>query len=1173
MDDAPATATALRPVSLDDKYDLSKDRVFLSGTQAVIRLLLMQRERDRRAGLSTAGFVSGYRGSPLGGLDLNLYRLKALLAANHIVFQPGLNEELAATANWGAQQAAMRGEGKYDGVFGVWYGKGPGVDRTGDVFRHANQAGTARYGGVLALMGDDHTAESSTVAHQSEFAFVDVMSPILNPAGVQEILDYGLHGYALSRFAGVWTALKCVKDNIESTATVDGSVDRVKIVIPEDFEMPPGGLNIRPADSYIEQEGRLHDFKRDAMLAYLRANRLNQIVLAGGRDPKIGVITVGKSYLDVREALEELGLDEAAASGMGLRLFKVACPWPLPRSELMDFARGLDLAIVVEEKRSLIEVQLREELYGTANQPVVIGKKTEGGDWLFPVKGALDSNEIAIAIGERLLRYHNHDDLAFRVSRLKQAQAMLAATSDVAVRTPGFCSGCPHNTSTRVPEGHRAYAGIGCHFMAQWMDRSTEGYTQMGGEGAAWIGESAFSTRRHMFQNLGDGTYNHSGSLALRWAVDTKTNITYKILFNDAVAMTGGQPHEGGLTVDQIARQVAAEGAKAIRVVTDEPDKYPPTYRWPSGLSIHHRDELDAVQRELAEIEGVTVLLYDQTCATEKRRRRKRGAFPDPDRRVIINDLVCEGCGDCSVQSNCVSVQPLETEFGRKRQIDQSSCNKDFSCIKGFCPSFVTVHGGRPRKPEAVSPDHAPRGEGELPEPALPAMGKTFNVLVLGIGGTGVLTVGSIMGMAAHLEGKGLGLIDMAGLAQKGGAVVSHLKLARCQEDITSIRVTAGQADLVLGCDLVVTGSQKVLGAIAQGRTGLVVNTAEVMPGDFARDADFSLPAERLKRVIAKTAGEVSASGPGVSFLDATAAATALLGNAIGANMLMLGFAWQTGRVPLSREAIRRAIELNGEAVAMNLDAFEWGRRAAAQPELVARLVAEAKADDTAELSQSLDEIVARRVAFLAEYQDAAYAERYRARVESARAAEAKAIPGSTALAEAVARHLFKLMAYKDEYEVARLYTNGHFQRQVEATFEPGTLRYEFHLAPPLLARPDPETGVVRKMSFGPWMMGVFRQLARLKGLRGGRFDLFGYTQERRTERRLIADYEAMLEEVLPALTARNHAIAISLASIPGKIRGYGHVKARHLEAAKAEEAALLARFRSPQPELAQAAE
>ena len=1170
MTDAKVAAAALRDVTLGDKYDLSKDRVFISGTQAIIRLLLMQRERDRRAGLNTAGFVSGYRGSPIGGLDLNLYRVKTMLAENHIVFQPGLNEELAATANWGAQQAAMRGEGKYDGVFGVWYGKGPGVDRTGDVFRHANQAGTARYGGVLALMGDDHTAESSTVAHQSEFAFVDVMSPILNPAGVQEILDYGLHGFALSRFAGVWTAVKCVKDNIESTASVDGSVDRVKIVIPEDFAMPPGGLNIRPADPFLEQEARLHDFKRDAMLAYVRANNLNQLVLSGGRSPKIGVVTVGKSYLDVREAMEELGLDEVRANDMGLRLFKVACPWPLPQSELVDFARGLDLVIVVEEKRSLIEVQVREELYGTANQPVVIGKKAENGDWLFPVKGALDTNEIAIAIGDRLLRYHNNDDLAFRVSKLKQAQAMLAAASDVAVRTPGFCSGCPHNTSTKVPEGHRAYAGIGCHFMAQWMDRSTEGYTQMGGEGANWIGESAFSTRRHMFQNLGDGTYNHSGSLALRWAVDTKTDITYKILFNDAVAMTGGQPHEGGLTVDQIARQVAAEGVATIRLVTDEPDKYPSSYRWPSGLSIHHRDELDAVQRELAAIPGVTVLLYDQTCATEKRRRRKRGAFPDPDKRVIINDLVCEGCGDCSVQSNCVSVQPLETEFGRKRQIDQSSCNKDFSCVKGFCPSFVTVHGGKPRKPEPVAVAVA----SDLPEPALPALGKTFNVLVLGIGGTGVLTVGSIMGMAAHLEGKGLGLIDMAGLAQKGGAVISHLKLAARQEDITSIRVTAGQADLVLGCDLVVTGSKKVLGAIAEGRTGLVVNTAEVMPGDFARNADFSLPAERLKRVIAQTAGGRSETGPGVSFVDATTAATALLGNAIGANMFMLGYAWQTGRVPLSRASIRRAIELNGEAVPMNLDAFEWGRRAAAEPETVARLVADAKASgDTTDLSEDLDELIARRVAFLTEYQDAGYAERYRAQVERARVAETKVVVGATALTEAVARYLFKLMAYKDEYEVARLYTDGHFRKQVEATFEPGTLRYEFHLAPPLLARPDPETGVPRKMSFGPWIMSAFSVLAKLKRLRGTAFDPFGYTHERRTERRLVADYEAMLDEILPRLSARNHATAIGLASVPERIRGFGHVKARHLEAAETEKAALLATFRSPQPELAQAAE
>ena len=1206
-------ASALREVSLDDKYDLTKDRVFISGTQAIIRLLMMQRERDRRAGLNTAGFVSGYRGSPLGGLDLNLYRIKKQLAEHHIVFQPGLNEELAATANWGAQQAAMRGEGKYDGVFGVWYGKGPGVDRTGDVFRHANQAGTATHGGVLALMGDDHTAESSTVAHQSEFAFVDVMSPILNPAGVQEILDYGLHGFAMSRFAGVWTAFKCVKDNIESTSSVDGSVDRVKIVIP-DFEMPPGGLNIRPADAWLQQEARLHDYKRDAMLAYVRANNLNQIVLSGGRSPKVGIVTVGKSYLDVREAMEELGLDEVKANDMGLRLFKVACPWPLPREELVDFARGLELVIVVEEKRALIEVQVKEELYGSANQPIVIGKKSEAGDWLFPVKGALDANEIAIAIGDRLLRYHNNDDLAQRVSRLKQAQEMLAQASDVAVRTPGFCSGCPHNTSTKVPEGHRAYAGIGCHFMAQWMDRKTEGYTQMGGEGANWIGEAPFSQRGHMFQNLGDGTYNHSGSLALRWACDTKTNITYKILFNDAVAMTGGQPHEGSLTVDMIARQVAAEGARTIRLVTDEPDKYPASYRWPAGLSIHHRDELDAVQRELAGIEGVTVLLYDQTCATEKRRRRKRGAFPDPDKRVIINDLVCEGCGDCSVQSNCVSVQPLETEFGRKRQIDQSNCNKDFSCVKGFCPSFVTVHGGKPRKPSpvALAPvdpslerraeqarsavrggdnpagephpgstlrvDSAlPSGEGSgraLPEPALPEMAKTFNVLVLGIGGTGVLTVGGIMGMAAHLEGLGFGLIDMAGLAQKGGAVITNLRLARNQDDITSIRVAAGQADLVLGCDLVVTGSKKVLGSIRQGRTGLVVNTAEVMPGDFARNADFSLPAERLKRTIAQTAGGATETGPGVSFVDATTAALALLGNAIGANMFMLGYAWQTGRVPLTRESIRRAIELNGEAVAMNLDAFEWGRRAAAEPEAVAQLIAATKASgDTSDLSETLDEIIARRVAFLTDYQDAAYAARYRASVERVRQIEAQAVAGATALTEAVARYLFKLMAYKDEYEVARLYTGEHFRRQIEQTFEPGNLRYEFHLAPPLLARPDPETGIPKKMSFGPWMMKAFGVLAKLKGLRGGPLDVFGYTHERRTERQLIAAYEAMLAEVLPRLSAGNHAVAIGLASIPERIRGYGHVKARHLEAAKTEEEALMDRFRNPEPPMQVAAE
>ncbi|HEX2726576.1 MAG TPA: indolepyruvate ferredoxin oxidoreductase family protein, partial [Beijerinckiaceae bacterium] len=932
------TRGALKSVTLDDKYDLSQDRVFITGTQAIIRLLLMQRERDRLAGLNTAGFVSGYRGSPLGALDQNLWRAKAFLDAASIVFKPGLNEELAATAVWGSQQAEMRGEGRYDGVFGLWYGKGPGVDRSGDVFRHANMAGSSKHGGVLALMGDDHTAESSTVAHQSEFHFVDVMVPILNPAGVQEILDYGLYGYAMSRFCGSWVAFKCVKENIESTASVDGHIDRVKIVTPDDFRMPPGGLNIRPRDIVLEQEARLHDYKRDAMLAFVRANNLNRVMLTGGRIPKIGVITVGKSYLDVRQAMDELGLDEVTANDMGLRLYKVACPWPLSQRELVDFARGLDLVMVVEEKRSLIEVQVREELYGTANQPVCIGKKDEEGRWLFPVKGALDPNDIAIALGERLLRHHRNDALAARVARLKDAQRVLAATGDVATRIPYFCPGCPHNSSTRVPEGARAYAGIGCHYMAQWMDRATEGFTQMGGEGANWVGECAFSTRPHVFQNLGDGTYDHSGALALRWAIATRTNITYKILFNDAVAMTGGQKPEGDLTVDRIARQVRADGVERIAVVSDEPKKYPKDTQWPSGVTFHHRDDLDAVQRDLATVPGVSVLIYDQTCAAEKRRRRKRGEFPDPDKRVLINDLVCEGCGDCSVQSNCVAVQPLETEYGRKRQIDQSSCNKDFSCVKGFCPSFVTVHGAKPRraKPAAVSTEDVPVAA--LPEPQLPAIDHTFNIIVTGVGGTGVVTIGAILGMAAHLEGKGLGMIDMAGLAQKGGAVYSHVRLANTQDEIHAIRVTAGAADLVLGCDLVVTGTKKVLAAVKPGRTALVVNTAEVMPGDFTRNADFSLPAERIKRAISAAAG-----GEDVAFVDATASATGILGNAIAANMFRLGFAYQLGHMPLSADAIRRAIELNGEAVKMNLDAFDWGRRAAAEPARVAEAVAPVK--------------------------------------------------------------------------------------------------------------------------------------------------------------------------------------------------------------------------------------
>jgi len=1157
----------LRDVKLDDKYDLGHSHVFVTGFQALVRLCLMQKELDRRNGLNTAGYVTGYRGSPLGGLDSQFLRAAPFLSKNDIRFQGGINEDLAATAIWGSQQAELRGEGKYDGVFAMWYGKGPGVDRTGDVFRHANLAGTARKGGVLALMGDDHTAESSTTAHQSEYHFIDVMIPILNPAGVQEVLDYGLYGWAMSRFTGAWVALKTMHETIESTAAIDASLERINIVIPTDFQMPDGGLNIRLADPILAQEARLHDFRRDAMLAFLRANKINHTITSGGREPKIGIITTGKSYLDVRQAFDELGIDEVACSQLGIRLYKVGCPWPISRRELAEFAVGLDLIIVVEEKRSLIEVQVREELYGTANQPVCIGKRDERGSWLFPVKGALDPNEVAICIGERLLKYHRNDDIAQRVARLKEYQRVAAETRDIAQRIPYFCSGCPHNSSTVVPEGMRAYAGIGCHFMAQWMDRSTLGYTQMGGEGANWVGEAPFSNRNHVFQNLGDGTYNHSGYMAIRAAIASNTNITYKILFNDAVAMTGGQANDGGLTVPQVARQVAAEGAKRVVVVTDEPEKYPRDTPWPAGLTVHHRDDLMAVQTGLAAIPGVTVLIYDQTCAAEKRRRRKRHTYPDPEKRVIINELVCEGCGDCGVQSNCVSVQPLETEWGRKRTIDQSSCNKDFSCLKGFCPSFVTVHGAKLKKGQGVAADH---DLPVLPEPRLPPIAQTYNIIVTGVGGTGIVTIGGVLGMAAHLEGRGVGVLDMAGLAQKGGAVFSYIRFAEKPEDIHAIRVAAGRADLVLGGDIVVAGTRKILSAVKPGTTEMVVNTAEFLPGEFTRNADFSLPSERLKRAITADAGRDK-----THFIDASRLATALFGQSIGSNMFLVGYAYQLGAIPLSAAAIERAIELNGEAVAMNKSAFHWGRRAVvdrAQVEALAKPAA-AATSDALHLSESFDETVARRVKFLTDYQNAAYAARYREWVEKAKSAEAALAPGKCGLTDAVARYLFKLMAYKDEYEVARLYTDGTFLAQVENTFAGDRLRLEFHLAPPLLARRDKLTGLPRKMSFGAWLLPAFRLLAKFKFLRGTSFDPFGRSPERRSERRLIADYEAMLGKVLGSLTPDNHAVAVGVAAIPEKIRGFGHVKQRHLAAAKADEAALLEQFRAGAPELLKAAE
>lgn len=1140
---------AFDEISLDDKYDLGKERIFVSGAQAIVRMLLMQREQDRRAGLRTAGFVSGYRGSPLAGLDRQFWKADRELAAANIVFQPGLNEELAATACWGSQQAELLGEGSYDGVFGLWYGKGAGVDRTGDVFRHANLAGTSKHGGVLALMGDDHLAESSSAVHASEFAFVDAMVPILNPASAQELIDYGLFGYALSRFAGTWTAIKCAKDNIESTASVDVTLERLKIVLPE-IEMPPGGLNIRHEVNQLGQEERLHGYKRAAASAFVRENGLNRIVWSGGRYPKIGIITVGTSYLDVHQALEDLGIDEGRGNALGVRLFKVACPWPLDLEHVKDFARGLEIVIVVEEKRSLIEVQIREGLYGNSTQPTVIGKMGEHGESLFPAVGSLDANHIAITIGERILRVIGpSEEMAARVSRLRQFQAGLAGTKDVATRTPHFCSGCPHNISTRVPEGSVAGGGIGCHFMALWMDRGTVGFTAMGGEGAQWVGQAPFSKRTHFFQNLGDGTYNHSGSLALRFAIAAGVNITYKILYNDAVAMTGGQPHEGGLTVGTIAEQVRAEGVLRIAVVTDEPEKYEGVVRFPAGTTLHHRDDLDQVQRSLREVKGTSVLIYDQTCAAEKRRRRKRGTHPDPDKRMIINELVCEGCGDCGVKSNCVSLQPLETGFGRKRRIDQSSCNKDFSCVSGFCPSFVTVHGAKVKKLGSRLGDVDPLTG--VPEPHLFPLGHGWSGIVDGIGGTGVVTIGAVLGMAAHLEGKGSGIIDMAGIAQKGGAVFSHLRIAPAASDIGAIRVPAGKADLVLGCDLVVSGSRNLLATVREGHTLFLANTAEVMPGAFARSADFSLPVERLKKAIHRAAGKGK-----THFFDANRTATALFGNSIGANLLMVGMAYQMGGLPVSAEAIEKAIELNGQAVTMNVTAFRWGRRAAHDPQYVRALVEQSDPSLGEPSAQTLDEIIARRAVFLADYQDEAYAGRYSARIARLRAAEEKAVPGSTMVTEAAARNLFKLMAIKDEYEVARLYTDGSFQRQLAAEFESFD-RLEFHLAPPIFARRDAE-GHLKKARYGQWMLRAFSLLARLKLLRGTAFDPFGHRAERRMERQLLAQYEVDLDLIERMLAPDRADVATALASVPSLIRGFGHVKEENARKATQERLRLL---------------
>ncbi len=1153
---------ALAAVSLEDKYALESGRVFLTGTQALVRLPMMQRQRDQAAGLNTACFIAGYRGSPLGAVDQQLWAAKRFLETNHIHFQPGVNEDLAATAIWGSQQSALFGDSNYDGVFSMWYGKGPGADRCGDVFKHGNSAGSSRHGGVLLMVGDDHTAKSSTLAHQCEYTFMDAMIPVLNPAGVQEFLDLGLYGWALSRYSGCWVGFKTIGETVDSSASVYVDPHRIEIVQPDDFEMPEGGLNIRWTGAtragVLAQEENLHRYKLYAAIAFARANRLDRQVL-GNAKTRLGIVTAGKSYLDVRQALEDLGIDQARAEEIGLAVYKVGMTWPLEREGIRQFAEGLDEILVVEEKRAVIENQLKEQLYNWRAdvRPRVIGKFDEEGDWILPSTDELTPARIARVIARRIARFHTSEDIEARLKFLADKEAALTREEAPIQRIPYFCSGCPHNTSTKVPEGSRALAGIGCHYMVQWMDRETATFTQMGGEGVPWIGQAPFSKTEHIFANLGDGTYYHSGILAVRACVAAKVNITFKLLYNDAVAMTGGQHVDGPLDPAIITRQLYGEGVEEIVVVTDEPEKYPIGIEWAPGVTVHHRDELDSIQKRLRETSGVTAIVYDQTCAAEKRRRRKRGLYPDPPKRVFINDLVCEGCGDCSVQSNCLSVIPIETEFGRKRAIDQSSCNKDFSCLKGFCPSFVTVHGGKPRKSRGDKGSDGPAWEA-LPEPRIPELAEPYNIVVTGVGGTGVVTIGALLGMAAHIEGKGVSVLDMAGLAQKGGAVVSHVRFADTPEDLHAVRISAGGANLMLGCDLVVAAGFEALSKITKGETHAVVNSHETVTGEFTSNPDFVFPDQKLRDLIAE------AAGPGKSdFLEATRLATALLGDSIATNLFMLGFAWQKGLVPVSEAALNAAIELNGVAVAANKEAFLWGRRAAVDLSRVEARAAPKQEPRNHHLSQSLEEVVARRVGFLTDYQNAAYGARYKALVDRVREAEAARAPGCEGLVEAVARNFFKLLAVKDEYEVARLYAAPEFMAKVKQQFE-GDFKLSFHLAPPVAALRDPETGHLTKREFGPWMMRAFKLLARLKRLRGTPFDLFGRTAERRAERRLIADYETLMEEVIAGLDHETHGLAVALASVPQDIRGFGHVKEANIAAAKAQEAALLEAFRNP---------
>ncbi len=1138
---------AFAKISLDDKYTLDKARAYMTGIEALVRLPMLQHQRDLERGLHTAGFVSGYRGSPLGGVDQAMWKAKKYLDEHNIHFLPGINEDLAATAVRGSQEVNLFKGAKYDGVFSMWYGKGPGVDRSMDVIKHANAYGTSKYGGVLAVAGDDHACKSSTLPHQSEHMFIGASIPVLAPANVQEVLDLGIYGWELSRYSGCWVALKAITENMDSAISAEIDPNRINIVTPDSFDLPADGVHVRWPDSPLEQERRLNRYKIYAAREFARVNRLNRVVI-DSPNPRLGIITSGKAYLDVLQALEDLGIDDREAAAIGIRVYKVGMVWPLEPVTTHEFAQGLEEILVVEEKRSVIEDQLTGQLYNwpVERRPRVVGEFDEEGRDLVPNLAEITPAMVARAIASRIEKFYDSDNMRKRLAFLNQKEYALAQPRKKIERKPHFCSGCPHNTSTQLPEGSHALAGIGCHYMALWMqDRPTKTFTQMGGEGVTWAGQAPFTEQKHVFQNLGDGTYFHSGILAIRQSIAAGVNITYKLLYNDAVAMTGGQPVDGTLSIAQVILQLRGEGVKRIALLSDDPYKYR-KLALDNGFSLDHRDRLMAIQKELRDTAGTTVIIYEQTCAAEKRRRRKRGLAPDPDRRIFINEAVCEGCGDCGVRSNCLSVLPQETELGRKRVIDQSACNKDYSCVNGFCPSFVSVLGGSVKKGKAViDTDSFP----SLPSPQLPALEKPWNMVITGVGGTGVLTISSLVSMAAHIEGKGCATMNQTGLAQKFGAVVSHVRVAAKQENIKAVRIPAGDADLLLGCDLVVAASDESLAKVNTERSYAVINEAVSPTADFLHDPDAEFPKDAMMAAINEEVGSQK-----VSFVDATAAATGLMGDSLASNLFLLGIAYQRGLVPVSAEALEYAIELNGVAVEFNKQAFWWGRQAARNLEQVQRAAGLEK--EPWKPLQNLDEIIDFRYRHLLDYQDRVYADKYLECVERVKAAEQNILGRKMAglkgsahlpLTVAVAKALYKLMAYKDEYEVARLYSNGDFVRKLKQQFE-GDFKLQFHMAPPVLSKKDPDTGLPVKRTFSGWMLPLFAILAKFKHLRGTALDVFGYTRERREERALIGEFLRSLNHILDNLRPDNHSLAVEMVEAVQSVRGFGHVKARNLQ-------------------------